>query len=189
MTRQAGAPGSPAASPACSCRFIPESSSSSSSAGLANGLSSVGRRSCGSWSSEIWPGSSDPGKSSPDGPEDPSESSSASSESVLPVAGEPSDGSCCELVGGDVRSPLFGGGKGIALRKEDTSLREKLDAALKEILADGTYKTINGAELTVKGDAPSFEVGDSGAKVVCSGIQTANATVYLIDTVLMPPAS
>lgn len=53
----------------------------------------------------------------------------------------------------------------------------------------GTYKTVNGAELTVKGDAPSFEVGDSGAKVVCSGIQTANATVYLIDTVLMPPAS
>lgn len=54
-----------------------------------------------------------------------------------------SDGSCCELVGDDLRDPLFGAGKGVGVRKEDTALREKLDAALKEILADGTYKTIN----------------------------------------------
>ena len=26
------------------------------------------------------------------------------------------------------------------------------------------------------------------AAVICGGVQTANATVYLIDTVLMPPA-
>jgi uncharacterized surface protein with fasciclin (FAS1) repeats len=25
--------------------------------------------------------------------------------------------------------------------------------------------------------------------VVCGGVQTANATVYMIDTVLMPPAN
>ena len=30
-----------------------------------------------------------------------------------------------------------------APRVEDTALRDKLDAALKDILADGTYKTIN----------------------------------------------
>ncbi len=53
----------------------------------------------------------------------------------------------------------------------------------------GTYTTVNGAELTVDGDAPSFEVGADGATVVCSGVQTANATVYLIDSVLMPPTS
>ena len=53
----------------------------------------------------------------------------------------------------------------------------------------GTYKTVNGAELKVSGDGPEFTVGDSGAKVVCAGIQTANATVYLIDSVLMPPAN
>ena len=52
----------------------------------------------------------------------------------------------------------------------------------------GTYTTVQGAELTVEGDAPSFDV-DGQATVVCSGVQTANATVYLIDTVLMPPAS
>lgn len=50
----------------------------------------------------------------------------------------------------------------------------------------GTYKTVNGAELTVSGDGPEFKVGD--ATVVCAGIQTGNATVYLIDSVLMPPA-
>ena len=53
----------------------------------------------------------------------------------------------------------------------------------------GTYTTVNGAELTVSGDAPSFDVGDGQATVICSGVQTANATVYLIDSVLMPPAS
>jgi uncharacterized surface protein with fasciclin (FAS1) repeats len=26
------------------------------------------------------------------------------------------------------------------------------------------------------------------AKVICGGVQTANATVYLVDGVLMPPA-
>ncbi|MDG4889957.1 MULTISPECIES: transporter substrate-binding domain-containing protein [unclassified Mesorhizobium] len=54
-----------------------------------------------------------------------------------------SDGSCCELVGDDLRDPLFGHGKGVGVRKDDPELRDKLDAALKEILADGTYKTIN----------------------------------------------
>lgn len=53
----------------------------------------------------------------------------------------------------------------------------------------GTYKTVNGAEVTVSGDAPSFTVGADKANVVCSGVQTANATVYLVDSVLMPPAS
>lgn len=48
----------------------------------------------------------------------------------------------------------------------------------------GTYTTVNGATLEISGDAPGFSIGD--ASVVCSGIQTANATVYLIDTVLMP---
>ena len=32
---------------------------------------------------------------------------------------------------------------GIAVRKDDNELRNKLNAALKEIVADGTYKKIN----------------------------------------------
>ena len=36
------------------------------------------------------------------------------------------------------------------------------------------------------GSGDNLKVNDAG--VVCGGVQTANATVYLIDTVLMPPA-
>ncbi len=53
---------------------------------------------------------------------------------------------------------------------------------------DGTFKTVNGADLTITGSGDNIEVGDQ-AKVICGGVQTANATVYLIDTVLMPPAA
>ena len=51
----------------------------------------------------------------------------------------------------------------------------------------GTHKTVQGGEVTVTGAGNSIKVND--ASVVCGGVRTANATVYLIDTVLMPPAS
>ncbi|QEN15068.1 fasciclin domain-containing protein [Mycolicibacterium sp. ELW1] len=50
----------------------------------------------------------------------------------------------------------------------------------------GQHKTVQGAEVTVTGSGDALKVND--ANVVCGGVQTANATVYLIDTVLMPPA-
>jgi len=50
----------------------------------------------------------------------------------------------------------------------------------------GTHKTVQGADLTVTGMGDHLAV--NGANVVCGGVRTANATVYLIDTVLMPPA-
>ncbi len=50
----------------------------------------------------------------------------------------------------------------------------------------GTHKTVQGADLTVTGSGDHLQV--NGANVVCGGVKTANATVYLIDTVLMPPA-
>lgn len=49
----------------------------------------------------------------------------------------------------------------------------------------GTYATVNGAEVEVTGSGDSLMVNDSA--VVCGGVQTKNATVYLLDTVLMPP--
>lgn len=49
----------------------------------------------------------------------------------------------------------------------------------------GTHKTLEGDKLTVKGSGEDFTVGD-GAKVICGNIPTANATVYVIDSVLMP---
>ncbi|MCW2790236.1 MAG: fasciclin [Aeromicrobium sp.] len=54
---------------------------------------------------------------------------------------------------------------------------------------DGSFKTVNGEELTVSGSGDSIDVGDGQAKVICGGVKTANATVYLIDSVLMPPAA
>ena len=51
----------------------------------------------------------------------------------------------------------------------------------------GTHATVQGGDVTVTGDPSALKVND--ASVVCGGVQTANATVYLIDTVLMPPAA
>jgi uncharacterized surface protein with fasciclin (FAS1) repeats len=49
----------------------------------------------------------------------------------------------------------------------------------------GTHKTMQGAELTVTGKGNDLKVNN--ASVVCGGVKTANATVYMVDTVLMPP--
>ena len=50
----------------------------------------------------------------------------------------------------------------------------------------GSHPTVNGASLTVTGSGDSLKVND--ANVICGGVKTKNATVYLIDSVLMPPA-
>ncbi len=49
----------------------------------------------------------------------------------------------------------------------------------------GTHKTVQGADVTVTGMGGNLKVNDSS--VVCGGVSTANAQVYMIDTVLMPP--
>jgi uncharacterized surface protein with fasciclin (FAS1) repeats len=50
----------------------------------------------------------------------------------------------------------------------------------------GTQTTVQGGTLEVAGTPEALTV--NGATVICGGVQTANATVYLIDSVLMPPA-
>lgn len=50
----------------------------------------------------------------------------------------------------------------------------------------GTHTTLQGGDVTVTSGAPG-ELKVNDANVVCGGVQTANATVYLIDSVLMPP--
>jgi uncharacterized surface protein with fasciclin (FAS1) repeats len=52
---------------------------------------------------------------------------------------------------------------------------------------DGTHNTVEGGTVTVTGSGDDMKVND--ASVICGGVQTANATVYLINTVLMPPAN
>jgi len=55
-------------------------------------------------------------------------------------------------------------------------------------LASGTsLKTLEGATVTPALMGSTYEV--NSADVVCGNVQTANATVYIINTVLMPPSS
>ena len=56
-----------------------------------------------------------------------------------------------------------------------------------EELTEATLSTLAGGTLTVKGSGEDYMVNDE-AKVLCGNIQTANATVYLIDAVLLPTA-
>lgn len=48
----------------------------------------------------------------------------------------------------------------------------------------GDQKTVEGGTVKVTGTPDMLEV--NGNKVICGGVQTANATVYLIDGVLTP---
>ena len=48
----------------------------------------------------------------------------------------------------------------------------------------GDHKTLAGTTITVEGSGEDFTVGK--AKVICGNVQTANATVYIVDGVLLP---
>ncbi len=50
---------------------------------------------------------------------------------------------------------------------------------------DGKHKTVQGGTVKVTGSGDDIKVNGS-TSVICGGVQTANATVYLIDSVLMP---
>ena len=51
-------------------------------------------------------------------------------------------------------------------------------------MVDGTQTTVEGGTVDVTGSGDDLTV--NGAKVICGGVHTANATVYLVDAVLMP---
>ncbi|MEV7080382.1 fasciclin domain-containing protein [Streptomyces sp. NPDC093516] len=54
-----------------------------------------------------------------------------------------------------------------------------------ENLENGSFDTLAKSRLTTSGSDGSYTVNDS-AKVICGNVKTANADVYIIDTVLMP---
>ena len=62
-----------------------------------------------------------------------------------------------------------------------------IDGALSPDELAGTHKTLEGEDLTISGSDPDFVVGTQKAAIVCGNVKTANATVYIIDQVLMPP--
>ena len=51
----------------------------------------------------------------------------------------------------------------------------------------GSLETRGGEKLSIERDGDRIRIADQ-ANVVCGGLRTANATVYLIDSVLMPSA-
>lgn len=50
---------------------------------------------------------------------------------------------------------------------------------------DGSHNTVEGAAVNVTGSGNGLKVNNAG--LVCGGVPTANAQVYMVDTVLMPP--
>ena len=54
----------------------------------------------------------------------------------------------------------------------------------------GTHTTVNGDEITIEGSGEMFTVAQTvtgtPANVICGNVQTANATVYIVDQVLAP---
>ncbi|HEV8559376.1 MAG TPA: fasciclin domain-containing protein [Actinophytocola sp.] len=56
-----------------------------------------------------------------------------------------------------------------------------------DALTSGMFETLAKGTVRTSGSGQNFMVND--AKVVCGNVKTANATVYIIDTVLLPPAA
>jgi uncharacterized surface protein with fasciclin (FAS1) repeats len=54
-------------------------------------------------------------------------------------------------------------------------------------LASGSYPTLEKQSLATAGRGEAYKVNDT-ANIVCGNVQTSNANVEIIDTVLMPPA-
>ncbi|MER6450401.1 fasciclin [Streptomyces venezuelae] len=52
-------------------------------------------------------------------------------------------------------------------------------------LGSGSFQTLQKGMITTKGSGTAYQVNNS-SKVVCGDVPTANATVYIVDTVLMP---
>ncbi|WP_395575677.1 fasciclin domain-containing protein [Streptomyces sp. BK79] len=52
-------------------------------------------------------------------------------------------------------------------------------------LEDGSFETLQKGMISTKGSGEDYTVNDT-SKVVCGNVKTANANVYIVDTVLMP---
>ena len=63
---------------------------------------------------------------------------------------------------------------------------EQLDAAA--LAGQTSLTTLQGEQLAISVDGDTVTVGDGQAEVVVPDVQTANATVHLIDSVMLPPA-
>lgn len=63
-----------------------------------------------------------------------------------------------------------------------------LEGQLAPNALSGNLKALDGSTVSVASSGDRIRVGGQ-ANVVCGGLRTSNATIYLIDGVLMPPAA
>lgn len=97
---------------------------------------------------------------------------------------------------GSALEPLFHSGALNRLRVNDAgALRKVLGYQVVPkrydahgLLAAGTVTTLEGSPLTISGDNLDLTIGDQHAHVLCGDIPTANATIFVIDKLLQPPA-
>ena len=62
---------------------------------------------------------------------------------------------------------------------------EKMDV---DALAEaGSLEMVNGDTVEIEASGDTLEINGE-SMVICGNVTTANATVHIIDTVLMPPA-
>ncbi|MET8947918.1 fasciclin domain-containing protein [Streptomyces sp. NPDC004542] len=54
-------------------------------------------------------------------------------------------------------------------------------------LSNGSFTTVEGSKLTTSGSGTDYKVNGK-ANIVCGNIKAANATIYVIDSVLQPPS-
>ncbi|MFI8363532.1 fasciclin domain-containing protein, partial [Streptomyces sp. NPDC085612] len=52
-------------------------------------------------------------------------------------------------------------------------------------LENGSFETLQKGMVTTSGSGEAYKVNDT-SNVVCGNVKTANANVYIVDTVLMP---
>jgi len=59
----------------------------------------------------------------------------------------------------------------------------------RELAAAGPMTTLEGAPITVTGSGLDLSIGAQHARVLCGDIPASNATIFVIDQVLIPPLS
>jgi uncharacterized surface protein with fasciclin (FAS1) repeats len=64
------------------------------------------------------------------------------------------------------------------------------ELSLQQLVDEGTVNTLQGGELTIEAsDEQTVTINGQQARVICADVETANATVHIIDGVLMPDAA
>jgi uncharacterized surface protein with fasciclin (FAS1) repeats len=105
----------------------------------------------------------------------------------------PDDGAFTTLrntMGEDAFRSLVNNPQGLAALPHHDAIRQRLDRD--GLVAAGTVAALDGDRLTITPSGSTITVADTGgppAHMVCGNIPTRNATVFIIDSVLISPGS